>query len=285
VTITRVLVTGSAGRLGSALLDLLHGQGIAATVLDRVPTEHAGADRVLVGAADDHDLVRSALDGVDAVAHLAAIPAPNLGTAEEVFGRNSLATFVVLDAAGRAGIPRAVFASSQSIYGLAFSPTPLEPFYVPIDAEHPLQVADPYALSKQADEATGEMIARRYGMTVVALRYPFLGGLGDRLPTMAAVYREDPSHGARTLWAYLEDRDAATAAFRSLTAPLSGYHMFQVAAPETLAADDTRDLLERYYPQVEQRSRLEGRAVPFDIAPAAEKLDFHAEFHYEPEPQ
>jgi nucleoside-diphosphate-sugar epimerase len=282
--VKRVLVTGAAGRVGRAVLAMLDALDIAATGLDRIAPEHTTADRMLVGDVADPDLVRDAFDGVDGLIHLAAIPAPNLGTPEAVFGRNSLATFVVLEAAGQAGVERAVFASSQSIYGLAFAPSPLAPIYVPIDAAHPLQVADPYALSKQADEATGEMIARRYGMTVVALRYPFLGGLGDRLPTMAEFYRDDPAKGARTLWAYLEDRDAARAAWLSLTEPLSGYHMFQVAAPETLAPQPTRDLLDRFYPQVERRAELPGRAVPFDIAPAAELLGFRADHLYRPVP-
>ena len=271
---TRALVTGSAGRLGQAVLTLLHAHGVQTTGLDRVATARELADRVVVGEVTDPAVVRDALAGVDGVIHLAAIPAPNLGSPPEVFGRNSLATFVVLEEAAQAGVGRAVFASSQSIYGLAFAPKPLAPVYVPIDAAHPLQVADPYALSKQADEATGEMIARRYGMTVVALRYPFLGGLHDRLPEFAARVRQDPQPGMKILWAYLEDRDAATAAWLALSVPLTGYHMVQVAAPETLSALPTAELLDRFYPQVPRRRDLIGREVPFDIAPSTEMLGF-----------
>jgi nucleoside-diphosphate-sugar epimerase len=288
--VKRVLVTGAAGRLGHAVLTHLAAHGVAATGLDRIDADDTQsrpakttADRMVIGDVADPAVVRDALDGVDGVIHLAAIPAPTLGTPEEVFGRNSLATFVVLEAAGQAGVERAVLASSQSILGLAFAPAPLAPLYLPIDAEHPLQVADPYALGKQADEATGVMIARRYPMTVVALRYPLLGGLGDRLPTVAAQHRADPGGGAKNLWAYLEDRDAATAAWLALTVPLSGYHMFHVAAPETLAAEPTDVLLDRFYPEVPRRRAFVGREVPLDLRTARDVLGFQAIHHYVPE--
>jgi nucleoside-diphosphate-sugar epimerase len=279
--VKRVLVTGAAGRLGRVVLARLADVGVATVGLDRVEATGTPADRVITGDVADPEVVRDALDGVHAVIHLAAIPTPTLGTPEQVFGGNSLATFAVLDAAGRAGIGRAVIASSQSIYGLAFSPEPLEPAYLPIDGAHPLQVADAYALSKQADEATAAMAARRYGMTVVALRYPMLGG-AERLREFAAIYRDDPSPGARPLWAYLDDRDAADAAWLSLTVPLRGYHMFLVAAPETLAAQPTDELLDRFYPRVPRRRAFVGREVPFDIGPAGRVLGHRATHLCEP---
>lgn len=277
----RVLVTGAAGRLGRATLALLAAEGVATVGLDRTAATDTGADRFVTGDSADPAVVRDALDGVDAVIHLAAIPAPNLGTPEQVFGGNSLATFAVLDAAGQAGVTRAAIASSQSIYGLAFSPRPLEPAYVPIDEAHPLQVADPYALAKQADEATAAMAARRYGMIVVALRYPFIAAVDDRLPEFAARYRDDPGSGARSLWAYLDVRDAAAAAWQALRAPLDGYRMFQVAAPQTLAALPTEELLDRFYPSVPRRRAFAGREVPFDIGPAERVLGFRAAYPYE----
>jgi len=231
----------------------------------------------------DPGTVRDALVGVDAVAHFAAIPHPEPGRSVEVFGHNTLATFVVLESAGEAGIRRVAFASSHSILGLAFAPVPLRPLYLPVDAGHPLQIADPYALSKQVDEATGVMMARRYGMTVVALRYPFIGGFGDRLSTMARTLRDDPGAGASFLWAYLEDRDAATAAWLALSAPLRGYQMFTVAAPDILHHRDTESLLDEYLPEVPRRRALPGRSTPWDITAATELLGFQPVHLYAPD--
>ncbi|MBB5867593.1 nucleoside-diphosphate-sugar epimerase [Allocatelliglobosispora scoriae] len=278
----RVLVTGASGRLGRAVLRLLAERGVASTGLDLVPVADAPVDRMVIGAAGDVDAVREALDGADAVVHCAAIPSPFLDTAERVFGGNSLATFTVLEQAARAKVTRAVLAGSQSILGFAFAPSPLVPAYLPIDDDHPLQAADSYALGKQADEATGAMMARRYGMTVITLRYPLLGGLGDRLPTYADRYRYEPQRGAASLWAYLEDRDAATAAWLALTAQLSGYRMFTVAAPQTLAAAPTEELLRRWLPDVPRRRELPGWTVPLDLAPATEILGLRPEYLHRP---
>ena len=271
----RVLVTGSAGGLGRAVVADLRASGYDTVGLDRAP------DADFVGPVSP-DLVRRALDGVDAVVHLAAIPAPSLGTPVEVFGGNSLATFTVLDAAAAAGVPRAVIASSLSILGLAFAPDRLDPASLPIDEDTPLQVADPYALSKQADEATGAMMARRHGLSVVALRFPRLGGVEDRLGEAAASWQTDPEPGAREFWAYLDYRDAARAVRLSLDQP-AGYHVYQVAAPETLAARPTEELLDRWYPRVPRRRAFPGWAVPFDLRRATDDLGFEAIHHYQPE--
>ncbi|GHJ45647.1 NAD-dependent epimerase [Catellatospora sp. TT07R-123] len=270
----RVLVTGAAGRLGRATLDLLHRRGVAATALDLADPGDLKADRVLVGDTADTDTVRAALDGVDAVVHCAAIPAPMLDTADNVFGGNTRGTFTVLEQAGQAGVRRAVLAGSQSALGLAFAPVPLRLHYVPVDEAHPLQPADPYALSKQVDEATGAMMARRHGMTVVSLRFPLLGGLDERLPVYAANFAERPEWGAASLWAYLEDRDAAAANWLALTRPLSGFHPILVAAPNTLAPQPTEELLDRFHPLVPRRAVFPGRAVPLDLTSAATLLSF-----------
>jgi nucleoside-diphosphate-sugar epimerase len=279
---TRVLVTGAAGRLGRVVVAQLAADGVETVGLDRVAVTDTGAVRYLAGDAADPAVVADALSGVDAVVHLAALASPAMGTPEQVFGGNALATFAVLDAAGRAGVARAVIASSQSIYGLAFSPEVQAPAYLPVDEAQPLQVADPYALSKQADEATAAMVARRYGMAVVALRYPLLGGLDGRLPQIAARYRSDPAAGARGLWAYLDDRGAATAARLALSAPLRGCHALLVAAPETLASQPTEELLDRFYPDVPRRRTFAGREVPFDTASATALLGFHPAYHWQP---
>lgn len=275
---SRVLVTGAAGRLGSAVLRVLAAQGAAVVGLDRV--DPGGVETFFVGSAGDVDLVAEAMAGVDTVIHLAAIPRPALGTPEEVFVGNAAATFVVLDQAARVGVRRAVIASSLSITGLPFSPQPAVPDYVPVDEAMPLQVADPYALSKQADEATAAMVARRDGMSVVALRFPMLGE-PEFLADEARTHRDDPGAPASAMWAYLDMRDAAMACWRGVTATLSGAHALYVAAPDTLSPYPTVDLLARYLPGVPVRAPLPGRTVPIDTSAASSLLGFTAEHHFE----
>jgi nucleoside-diphosphate-sugar epimerase/GNAT superfamily N-acetyltransferase len=270
----RVLVTGAAGLIGRAVLDRLAAEGIAATAL--ILDGDAPADRVLRGDAQDPDLVATALDGADAVIHLAAIPAPDRDPDDDLFAGNTRATFTVLDQAGRAGLRRVALASSYAICGLPFARRPLRMPYLPIDTGLPLQITDPYALSKQTDEATAAMMARQYGMTVTALRLPFVGD-HERLARAAAAYARDPAAGAAEVWSYLDARDAARALLAALTPATPGYHTLYVAAPETIAPFPTEDLVTTYHPGV-PHPPFPGRTVPIDLAPARGLIGFDAVF-------
>jgi nucleoside-diphosphate-sugar epimerase len=280
----QVLVTGAAGLLGRAVVDHLRGLGVGVTALDRRQSD-VEAERVVVGSTTDAELVREAVDGTDAVVHCAALKAPMMGTAEAVFCGNVTGTFTVLEQAGQAGVRRAVIASSYSVLGLTFAPAIRHPAYLPIDEQVPLQVEDPYAHSKQVDELTADLMWKRHGMTVVALRLPFLGGLSDTIAARAAQVEIDPGFGnaAREFWTYLETRDAARACVLALTEPPAGCHVVTVAAPNTLAPYPTEQLLAVYHPDVPRRGTFPGRTAPFDLGRARALLHFDAELLWETE--
>ncbi|MFI6297178.1 NAD-dependent epimerase/dehydratase family protein [Nonomuraea sp. NPDC050790] len=273
----RVLVTGVSGSLGRATADLLAHRRIPVTGLDLRHPGGTAVDRMVVGSAGDAGAVRQALAGVDAVIHLAALPAPVLGTPEEVFCGNTRATFVVLEEAGIAGVRRAAIASSMSALGLAWADRPLHPAYVPVDERIPLQVEDPYGLSKEVDELTAAMMTRRHGMATVALRFPRLGGPEDKLRRTAGEWALDPGAGAKELWSYLDVRDAARAAWLAISRPVRGHHVVTVAAPNTLATRPTEELLDTFHPETERRAELAGRAAPVDLDAAERLLGFKAE--------
>jgi len=272
----RVLVTGAAGLLGRAVLDLLAARGVAATALVLDDPGDLPADRVVVGDAGDPSVVREGLADTDGLVHLAAIPSPILGTPVEVFGGNTRATFVALTEAAQAGVTRAVIASSMSVLGLAWAQQPLRPAYLPIDELLPLQVTDPYALSKQTDEAIGAMVWRRYGTTVTAIRFPFLGG-PERLAHRVELHTHTPQDGAAELWTYLHTSDAAAACLLGLTNAPPGSHVVFVAAPETLAPYETEALLDEFHPGVPRRMRFPGRMVPMTLEAGERVLGFKAE--------
>ncbi|MGZ8514096.1 MAG: NAD-dependent epimerase/dehydratase family protein, partial [Candidatus Limnocylindrales bacterium] len=213
---------------------------------------------------------------VEALVHLAAIPSPRLGSPLEVFTTNTQATFAVLEAAGIAGVRRVAIASSTSVTGLPFASPPISPLYVPVDEEHPNVGSDPYALSKETDEATARTMHRRHGYQVVALRISNTAPMAEQQAKAAEVAR-DPSDLACELWAYLDIRDGARAFRQAVERGVPGCHVINVMAPDTYSAEPTAELLARYHPSAELRRPIVGREVPFDLARSRDLLGFSAE--------
>ena len=270
---TRVLVTGAAGKIGSATTRYLAGRGIAVTALSVAGPFPPEADRVVIADATSPGGYARALDDVDAVVHLAAIPHPNLGTPYEVFRTNVLSTFAVLSEAGERGVKRAVIASSINALGFPLNRHRPLPAYFPLDEEMPTDPEDAYSLSKQVDETTMRMASRRWGMDIVALRFPFVGD-DERLREHAARVRKDPADYMREGWSYLDSRDAARAIYLALVAPVSGTEVIALAASDTFLDESTAELLARFAPGVPVRRAIAGGRSAIDSSRAERILGF-----------
>jgi nucleoside-diphosphate-sugar epimerase len=270
----RVLVTGAGGRIGRAVTALLTARGSKVTALSLdYPEDGLGADRILVGSTTDEQDVAGALDDVDAVVHLAAIPHRDRGTPHDVYVTNVNSTFTVLTQAAERGIRRAVIASSINAFGVPMNPHDVMPSYFPIDEEIETDIGDWYSLSKRSDELTAAMVARRWGMAVVAFRFPRVdteAGLRAAAERAAA----GPEHAAREGWSYLDVRDAAEAVYLALVAPVEGAVVLGLSAPDTLLPEPTAGLLDRYAPSVPLRSPLHGRQPLIDARKAVDSIGF-----------
>lgn len=269
----RVLVTGADGSIGRATTERLTALGVAVTALSLDFSGESLADRVVVGDARDEAVVARALDGVDAVVHLAAIPHPSLGTPAAVFGTNVVATFTVLAQAGAAGVRRAVIASSINAFGVPMNSHDVAPRYYPLDEDIPADIDDAYSLSKQADEATARMVWRRWGTDVVALRFPLVKDR-DTLLHSAEQAAQDPAAMAREGWAYLDLRDGVRAIELALTVPLSGAHVVGLSAGDLLLDRPAEELLHAYAPAVPVRAPIAPNGPLVDLTRARELLGF-----------
>ena len=275
----KILVTGSAGLLGSAICDLLAATQVPFQTLDLNPKAHPGATNHFIGLATDQQLVQQAMSGVDAVIHLAAIRNPSYGTPVAVFS-NALATFTVLDAAVSTNVKRAVIASSFSATGMPFGQLPIELPNLPIDESFINQISDPYALSKNIDEMTAAYLTRRFEMRIVALRYPYIGDRIELLPKRYAQFAADPSLGKRELWTYIDTRDAAYVAVDSILNNDITAGSYFVSASNLLGPHAAQDLVAQFYPET-KLSSSHGRFDSFvDFSNATAALHFQPQHNY-----
>jgi nucleoside-diphosphate-sugar epimerase len=176
--VTRVLVTGATGFIGSRLCEALASSGYivrAALRTDRsVPVSIA--EKIIVGDMNSTTDWTQALDGVDAVIHTAArahvlnaLP----GTADLYFETNERGTQCLAAAAAQAKVTRFVFLSSIKANGEESA----SGAYASGDVPHP---QDDYGLSKWRAEQHLIEIARRTGMEAVIVRPPLVYGPGVR---------------------------------------------------------------------------------------------------------
>jgi nucleoside-diphosphate-sugar epimerase len=271
--VKRVLVTGADGSIGRAAVTGLYAEGYDVTGLSLRYDHISTADRPLIGDARSPGDVAAALDGVDAVLHLAAIPHPSLGTPEEVFENNVAATFNVLSQAGQRGIGRVVIASSINAFGVPMNVNPVVPAYYPLDEDVRADISDAYSLSKSVDEQSARMAWRRWGTNVIALRFPLVKSRAE-LQRFAAKAESDPSIMAREGWAYLDLRDGVAAIIAALESPVTGAHVVGLAADDILIDRPTHELLREYAPTVPVRRPIAGRGSLVDTSRARELLGF-----------
>lgn len=269
----RVLVTGAAGHIGGRVTEELLAAGHELVLTDLLPVEAPDAHRVHVGDLQDPGLVRRAMDGVEAVVHLGAIPHPNVDDPSAMFAANVHAAHRVFQEAGNAGVRRVVAASSMAATGLAWSPVSVSPVYVPMDEAHPNLVRDPYGLSKVVLEEIAGVAHRRFGIDSVCMRFPFTGD-GARLDAFVAQCAEDAASQRLHLWGWLHTLDAVRAIRLAVEGDTRGSRVINVSAADTTSTLPTAELMAAHHPGVPVPASISGHRTLFDTTGCTELLGF-----------
>ena len=271
-----IVVTGGSGKAGRAVMrDLVAHDYDVLNVDIAQPEQDVGAFM----RADITELGQTVevMRGADAVVHLAAIPAPGLQTPEVTFRTNITSTFNVFEAAALLGIKRVVWASSETTIGLPFDDEP--PAYVPIDEEHPLLPQSSYALSKVLMEEMARQYHRRYGITIVGLRFSNVMEPHDyeRFPT----FWDDVRPRKFNLWSYVDARDVAQSCRLALEADIEGgVDHFLVAAADTVMRQTNAELLDELFPDVEQRGDMDNHDTLLSIEKARRVLGYEPQYSW-----
>src|SRR6266567_9120399 len=172
VMVSKYLVTGGAGFIGSHIAETLLDRGESVRIFDNLSTGRQANLSVLQGRAEildgdlrNFDAVKTAMTGVEVVFHQAAMASVprSIEHPIESLETNINGTQHVLLAARDVGVRRVVYASSSSVYGNA--PT------LPKHEQMQTRPMSPYAVQKLTGELLCEVFTRVYGLETVALRY------------------------------------------------------------------------------------------------------------------
>ncbi|WP_255308299.1 NAD-dependent epimerase/dehydratase family protein [Streptomyces marincola] len=158
-----VLLTGAAGGVGTLMRELLPPHGYDLRLLDVVPVP--GEPAAITADLADHDALRAAVRGTDAIVHLAGISLES--TFDKILRANVEGTYNLYEAARAEGVRRIVFASSNHVVGHTPWPAPGAP---PLPVDAPRRPDTFYGLSKCFGEDLAQLYWDKFGIETVSIR-------------------------------------------------------------------------------------------------------------------
>jgi UDP-glucose 4-epimerase len=236
----RLLVTGSSGHLGEALMRVLRDDGVEVLGLDVLP----GAYTDVVGSIVDRAVVRRAVDGVDGVLHSATLHKPHVGShSRQAFvDTNVTGTLNLLEEAVAAGVGRFVFTSTTSAFGRALTPGSGAPAAW-IDEDVSPIPRNVYGVTKTSAEGLCELVHRDHGLPVIVLRTSRFFPEADDRDEVRAAFDDDNLKVNELLYRRVDIEDAVVAHRLALErAPEIGFGRYIVSATTPFAREDLQDL-------------------------------------------
>jgi UDP-glucose 4-epimerase len=236
----RILVTGSAGHLGEALVRTLRAQGRAVRGIDLLAstcTDH-------VGSITDAAFVEACMDGIDAVLHAATLHKPHVATHPrgDFVDTNIGGTLALLEAAQRRRVRAFVFTSTTSVFGDALAPPPLAPAAWIDEAVVP-QPKNIYGVTKAAAEDLCQLFHRNHGLACVVLRTSRFFPEADDSATARAAFADANLKANELLYRRADLQDIVDAHLLALArAPALGFGRYLVSATSPFTRADLADL-------------------------------------------
>lgn len=248
-----ILVTGSAGHLGEALMRTLRADGRPARGFDIKASDFTDH----VGSITDREAVGRVMEGVDAVIHTATLHKPHVGTHgyDEFVQTNIAGTLNLLEEAAAGGVRAFVFTSTTSTFGSALSPAPDQPAAWIDESVMPVP-KNIYGVTKVAAENLCELFHRRHRLPALILRTSRFFPEEDDDPEVRGLYSRDNAQANELLYRRADIEDIVTAHLLAVErAETIGFGRYIISATTPFTRDDLGDLrgrgaaaVERLYP-------------------------------------
>jgi nucleoside-diphosphate-sugar epimerase len=259
----RVLVTGSAGHLGEALVRVLRGTGHEVVSLDLTPSPFT----TTVGSVADRGCVRRCVRDVGAVLHAATLHKPHIIThsRQQFVDTNVTGTLTLLEEAAAAGVASFVYTSTTSAFGAALTPPAGAPAAWVTEDVRPVP-RNIYGVTKAAAEDLCEPFHRRDRLACLVLRTSRFFAEEDDDPAVRSAYDDGNVKANEFLYRRVELEDVVAAHLLAVEkAPSIGFGRYVVSAttpflPEDLAelAADAPGVVRRRVPGCEEEYARRG---------------------------
>ena len=237
-----ILVTGSSGHLGEALMRTLKGRALAATGLDRI----AGPFTDAIGSIADRTCVRQLMAGARTVLHAATLHKPHVGThdREAFVETNVRGTLILLEEAVAAGVESFVFTSTTSAFGDALVPPPGEPAAWITEAA-PSIPKNIYGVTKTAAEDLCQLFHRNERLPCIVLRTSRFFPEEDDSQAVRAAFSSENTKMNEFLCRRVDIEDVVAAhLIAARRAPRLGFGKFIVSATTPFLPNDLATLRE-----------------------------------------
>jgi len=236
----RILITGSSGHLGDALVRVLGSQGDEIVGLDTLYSSLTTA----VGSIADRDVVRRHIEGVDAVLHTATLHKPHVVShgRQAFIDTNVTGTLNLLEEAVAAGVSCFVFTSTTSAFGRALTPRPGAPAaWITEDVRSiPRNV---YGVTKTAAEDLCELVHRDHGLPCLILRTSRFFPEADDREDVRKEYDDANLKVNELLYRRVDIEDVVSAHRLALErAPAIGFGRYIISATTPFGREDVPEL-------------------------------------------
>ena len=258
-----ILVTGSSGHLGEALVRTLRAERRDVLGIDILP----GAFTQRAGSISDRDFVRHCMKGVTSVLHAATLHKPHVAThsRQDFIDVNVTGTLNLLEEATAAGVAAFVYTSTTSVFGDALVPPPGEPAAWVSEEIVPVP-KNIYGVTKAAAEDLCQLFARNHSLRTVVLRTSRFFPEEDDNRVVRDGFADANVKANEFLYRRVDIEDVVSAHLLAIThAPPTGFAKYIISATTPFSRDDVMELrrdlplmLRRYAPDFEREYARRG---------------------------